>query len=218
MAGPLKIQMNDALSDLMTVVDHQIGQPTFALNFIARPDGDFRQSIGQVQEALAAELPAGVFTCPLDSLHLTVAPIIWARGTYDFDVRQWWANSTGTAIDELTTLTGDSSAFNLTCAGLEVHPGAIVVRFEPSPVLDALRDAVNASDMFKDVIVEKIDFTHVTMFRFETAQSLSGIATVVARHPIPHQDWMIDHFILTQEDVYPSLRCTDSARFDLAHP
>lgn len=202
----------------MTVVDHQIGQPTFALNFIAKPAEAFRRSIAHLQEALAVKLPAGVFTCPLDSLHLTVAPIIWARGTYDFDVRQWWANNKDAAIDELKSLAGDSSAFSLTCAGLEVHPGAIVLRFEPSAVLDALRNAVNESDTFKDVIVEKIDFTHVTLFRFETAHPLSDITETVAHHSVFHQDWMIDHLILTQEDVYPSLRCTDIARFDLTHP
>lgn len=203
-------------SEPMTVVDQQIGQPTFALNFIARPAGGFLDQIAQKQDALAADLPAGVFACPLDSLHLTVAPIIWARGTYDFDVRQWWASNAEVAIEDLTRLTSDSMAFKLTCAGLEVHPGAIVVRFNPSPVLNALRDRTNGSPMFKDIIVETIDFTHVTLFRFEKTLPMSDLAKVVEGHAVPQTDWVINDLVLCEEEIYPSLQCKDIARFDLA--
>jgi hypothetical protein len=214
--SPLDEEQSDAKPEELTVVDHQIGQSTFALNFIARPAGDFRQQIAAMQSALAADLPEGVFTCPVDSLHLTIAPIIWARGTYDFDVRQWSESNAEAAIDELSRLASDSSAFNLRCAALEVHAGAIVIRFEPSPVLDALRDTVNGSPMFKDVIVETIDFTHVTLFRFEDVMPLSDLAKVVVRHAVPQMDWAVDDLVLCQEEIYPSLQVTDITCIRLA--
>lgn len=203
-------------SEAVTVVDQQIGKPVFALNFIARPDGDFRHQIAQKQAALAADLPAGVFTCPLDSLHLTVAPIIWARGTYDFDVQQWWASNAEAATNELARLAGDSSAFKLTSAELEVHPGAIVLRLNPSSGLNALRQAINASPEFKDIIVETINFTHVTLFRFEEIMPISDLAKVVERHAVPRTNWAIDELILCQEEVYPSLQYTDITSIRLA--
>jgi len=213
--SPLDEEQSDAMPEELTVVDHQIGQSTFALNFIARPAGDFRQQIAAMQSVLAADLPEGVFTCPVDSLHLTIAPIIWARGTYDFDVRQWSESNAEAAIDELSRLASDSSVFNLTCAGLDVHPG-IVIRFEPSPVLDALRDTVNESPMFKDVIVETIDFTHVTLFRFEGVMPLSDLAKVIERHAVPQMDWAVDDLVLCQEEIYPSLQYTDITCIRLA--
>ena len=200
----------------MTVVDQQIGQFTFALNFIARPAGDFRQKVAAMQSTLAADLPGGVFACPLDSLHLTIAPLIWARGTYDFDVRQWWASNLDAGVQDLACLAAESSAFKLTCAGLEVHPGAIVILFNPSPVLDALRDTVNGCPMFRDVIVETIDFTHVTLFRFTDVMTISKIADMVGRHTVPQTDWAIENLVLCQEEIYPSLQCKDIARFELA--
>lgn len=214
--SPIGEDQLEAMPEEMTLVDQQIGQPTFALNFITRPAGDFRQQIAAMQSAMAADLPAGVFTCPLDSLHLTIAPIIWARGTYDFDVRQWWASNAEAGIEELARLSTDSPAFNLACAGLEVHPGAIVIRFNPSPVLNGLRDTVNGNPMFKDIIVETIDFTHVTLFRFEKTLPMSDLAKVVEGHAVPQTDWVINDLVLCEEDIYPSLQCKEIARFDLS--
>lgn len=213
--SPLDEDQPGVVPEEMTVVDQQIGQPTFALNFIARPAGEFRQRLADMQAGMAADLPGGVFTCPLDSLHLTIAPIIWARGTYDFDVRHWWAENADAGLKDLTRIASDSSAFSLICAELQVHPGAIVIRFNPSPVLDALRDAVNTSPMFKDVIVETIDFTHVTLFRFEKAMPISDLAEAVERHAVPQMDWAVNDLVLCQEEIYPSLECADITRIPL---
>lgn len=205
-----------AMPDVKAVSDPQIGQPTFAINFIARPDGPFRQALAQMQRGLAAELPAGVFTCPLDSLHLTVVPIIWARGAYDFDVRGWWDANEGRAIKELSGLVQQAEAFTLTFRGFDVLPSAIVARFEPHTVLNAMRDQIHHTSMFSDMLVEKIGFTHITVFRFETEVLLSDVTDVVQRRAAHETTWTIDHLTVCLEEIYPSLRCTDIAEFGLA--
>lgn len=201
--------------DRLTVPDHQIGQPTFAINFVARPDGVALEAMALSQAALAADLPAGVFTCPLDSLHLTVVPVIWARGTYDFDVRQWWESNAKAVADDLAQLARESGPFELKLKELDVLPGAIVARFEPSSTLDALRQKVHEHRTIKDVLVEKIDFTHVTLLRFEVEMPLFDLSKVVARHDVPRQMWSVDHLILCQEETYPSLVYQDVARLEL---
>lgn len=210
-----KTQPNLMTPDRMTIPDHQIGQPTFAINFIARPGGATRHAFAEIQQRLAADLPGGVFACPLDSLHLTVVPIIWARGTYDFDVRTWWADNAGEAIDELLSFTKESPGFTLTCAGIDVLPGAIVTRFNPNPALNALREKVHDCPTFKDMLVEKIDFTHVTVFRFKKELPFSSVTKVVERLAVPKAEWVIDHLTLCQETTYPSLQCADIARMEL---
>lgn len=202
--------------DKMTIPDHQIGQSTFAINFVARPDGAPRDAMAQIQAALAAELPAGVFTCPLESLHLTVAPLIWARGTYHFDVRQWWDANAGLVMEDLKQPVRESVPFTLKFRELGVLPGAVVARFEPSPILNALRQKIHGSPSVKDVLVEKIDFTHVTLFRFEAEMPLLNVAEIVARHEVSKQDWPVNHLILCQEQTYPSLAYQDIARIELA--
>ncbi|MEQ9446095.1 MAG: hypothetical protein RJS98_11055 [Rhodospirillaceae bacterium] len=208
--------LNQRSSGIATVADARINHPTFAINFIAQPDGAFRQSLAQTQQALAADMPSGVFACPLDSLHLTVVPLIWARGTYAFDVRQWWSDHLVASVDFLANLTGTSSVWTMICAGLEVYPSAIVLRFAPSPELIALRQQIYNSDKFEAVILEKPDFFHITLFRFEAAMPVSGIAGIVDRHTQMPPNWTIDQLQLCQEDVYPSLQTKQIASFQLA--
>lgn len=207
--------LDHAKTEALAIVDHQIGQPTFAINFIARPDGAIRHVFAEMQQALAADMPDGVFTCPLDSLHLTVVPIIWARGTYDFDIQEWWAAQAKDVTKELSGLANESQAFTLTCAGIDVLPGAIVVRFNPNPTLNALRGKVHRCPTFKDMLVEKIDFTHVTVFRFERELPLSSVTKIVERYALPKAEWAVDRLTLCQETTYPSLQCTDIARMEL---
>ncbi|MEQ8735596.1 MAG: hypothetical protein RIC29_11780 [Rhodospirillaceae bacterium] len=208
--------LNQQSSGITTAVDAHINQPTFAINFIAQPDGAFRQSLARMQQALAADMPPGVFTCPLGSLHLTVVPLIWARGTYAFDVRQWWSDHLVTSVDFLEGLCDKSSAVTMICAGLEVYPSAIVLRFEPSPALIALRQQIFNSGKFDAVILEKPNFFHITLFRFEVAMPLSDIAGIVDRHTQMPPNWTIDQLQLCQEDVYPSLQTKEIASFQLA--
>lgn len=202
-------------AEKLTVVDHQIGLPTFAINLIARPDGAVHQMMAQLQEVLAANLPAGVFTCPLDSLHLTVVPIIWARGTYDIDVQEWWSKNAAAVQADLIQTTVEARAMTLKCAGVDVLPGAIVIRFDPNDALNAFRESIHNTQSVMDVLVEKVDFTHVTVFRFEQELSLSHLTEIVKGHAIPKVAWAIDHLTLCQENIYPSLAYQDIARLEL---
>lgn len=214
MSPPSEAQA-EAQAEPKTEIDHQIGQPTFAINFIARPAGAFGETITEIQQALAADLPEGVYTCPVESLHLTIASLVWARGAYAFDVRQWWASNAAAAIGVVTGLAREPHPVILAVDGFDVFPGAMVVRFACSPIIEAMRQKIAETEIFHEGTVNIPDFTHLTLFRYEAVLPLSEITQVVDRHSFPDVNWDIDHLILCQEEIYPSLSYTDIATVPL---
>lgn len=198
-----------------TEIDGRIGQPTFAINLQANPDRASRATIAVMQDAIAAEMPAGVFRCPPETLHLTVFPIIWSRGAHGVDVRQLWAGMSPDFTSDLKRLARASPAFDLGGASLEVMPAAIILRFECSPVLEVLRDRISTMRRPTGVARRRPNLAHISLFRFETTMPLSPVAEAVAAHTPPRFCWTVDRLVLSREEIYPSLQTAILARFNL---
>ena len=198
-----------------THVDERIGQPTFAVNLQARPEKAVREPIAALQNAIQAEVPAGLFKCPPQTLHVTVFPVVWARGNYPFDVRQRWNDISAGAIEELKRVVSASSPFELTGASLETRHSAVILRFETDPVVTALRERISGLCLIEEMITQRPDLTHISLFRFETALPLPLVARVVAAHDVPELPWTVDRLVLCKEQTYPSLKSRDLAIFDM---
>lgn len=198
-----------------TEVDGRIGQPVFAVNLQGNPGGASRAAIAAIQEAVAAEMPAGVFRTPPETLHLTVFPIIWARGDQGADIRRTWAGISADFTRDLEWIADASPAFELRGAGLDVMPAAIVLRFERSPVLEALRERISQIRWPSGLAKRCPNLAHMTLFRFETAMPLSPLAEAVAAQAFPEPRWTVDRLVLSREMIYPSLKTAILAEFDL---
>ncbi|MBE9557911.1 MAG: 2'-5' RNA ligase family protein [Proteobacteria bacterium] len=198
-----------------TEADGRLGQPVFAVNLQANPGGASRAAIVAIQDAVAAEMSAGVFRTPPETLHLTVFPIVWARGDQGVDIRRTWAGISADFTRDLKRMADASPAFELRGARLDVMPAAIILRFEPSPALEALRERISAMRQPGGLATRRPNLAHMTLFRFETAMPLSPLAEAAAAQAFPEPRWTVDRLVLSREKTYPSLQTAILAEFDL---
>ena len=207
--------MPGPLSEQCTEIDRQIGQAVFAVNLQAKPDAACQETLATIQDAIAGRMPAGVYRCPPEALHLTVLPIVWVRGDYGLDIRARWADVADEAVEDLNRTARAAPAFELAGARLEVSRAAIFLRFESPPALEALRDGLLAIGRIGPFIRHRPNIVHVTLFRFEAAMPLAPLAETVAAVELPDLRWKVDRLVLCNEEQYPSLRYNILATFDL---
>ena len=168
----------------VTVPDHQIGQPTFAINIVVRPSPEVMQALVALQDRIEALAPEGTFhRVPAPTLHLSIYQPVWARTHHAAIVPQEWAGLEAETLMALQTLASQYEPFVLHQGEVQVGEKAIYLQFSPSAAMDRLRDEIEhyACDRFAGRHRPQIQ--HITLFRYHQAvplQVLVGMAVIIA--------------------------------------
>ncbi len=190
----------------VTVPDHQIGQPTFAINIVVRPSPEVMQALVALQDRIEALAPEGTFhRVPAPTLHLSIYQPVWARTHHAAIVPQEWAGLEAETLTALQTLASQYEPFVLHQGEVQVGEKAIYLQFSPSAAMDRLRDEIEhyACDRFAGRHRPQIQ--HITLFRYQQAVPLQPLAQGCAQLSPWRQAWSIDQLELGQETAYPLL-------------
>jgi len=198
-----------------TEPDPRIGTQVFAINLQIIPAPKALQEIVQLQKKLAAELPAGCFLCPSHSLHLSVLPVIWARGDYGADVRALWAATSRQIQNSLSEVLSRQKVFSLKADSIEGRAQAILLRLSEHQALFDIRRAAITLLERHGLAAAMPDLAHVTMFRFSQSFDLDLVHDVVSRIEQPPISWKVDRLLLMEEQTYPSLVSLQMAEYSL---
>ena len=190
----------------LTQPDIRIGKPVFAVNLQAFPTGPALDSLCGLQSALfQAVAGRGIYMCPRDSLHLTVLPIIWARGSYKDRPDKVWNSVSKDVIRLLSRNVDRYLEFSITFDDVLVSEQAIYLRYSKTEKLDDLRRTL--SNIIKDVDLEIgiPTITHTTLLRFNGELSLDDLEDGISNVSVRPHEWTISSTALSIERRYPSL-------------
>jgi len=174
--------------------------------------------ISQWLEGLNQRVPQGIYTMPLQSLHITV--LDWVAPLFDYggaDKRALYAQLYKTYEPVLRTTTDSMGTFDIQFSELKVTPGAIILVGQDDGQFAHLRDTfMNAVEM-PEGGKQPPTIIHSSLARFIAPQiKLSQVEDYVIEHPLdfiqtisefrlietrrePMQDFsVIDNFKLTR--------------------
>lgn len=189
-----------------TCVDCYVGMPTFAINLIAQPSSSVREAFLALQDAIWPAVSEGVlYRCPPDSLHLSVFQFVWARrvgGSADESV---WRSYQNHIVERLMALISSTDAFAVGRPSIAAGESAVILKFDPSPVLEALRDGISSIAGLSRLSIHRPTIQHVSIFRYYQEVPLHVIREACSNIPIADPVWPIEELRLVREKVYPSL-------------
>jgi hypothetical protein len=190
-----------------THVDSQVGLPTFAINLIARPGPLVHEKFSAIQDALSLAVPKGVlYRCPPSSLHLSVFQFVWARRIKESAADESvWSDHQNHIVERLNAVACLADAFVLDRPCILAGASAVILRFDPSPMLEALRDDISAITALSRLSINRPTIQHVSIFRYEQEVALHPIQQACDNLQLRDPDWAIDQLDLVREKVYPSL-------------
>jgi len=189
----------------LTEIDEMIRKPAFGINLQANPDGECLRDVKALQDDIESALPFGSFRIPGDSLHLSILPIIWARGNYGPNPETLWDSiKEEIKVDLKSDLEGERT-FSLEAESLMVFPTAIILRLGPHGQLETIRRAFMATLSKYELPFSMPDITHSTLFRFLKTTPFADIREVVHSVELPAIQWRVNRVVLSHESVYPSL-------------
>jgi hypothetical protein len=190
-----------------THMDSQVGLPTFGINLIARPRPLVSEKFSAIQDELSLAVPKGVlYRCPPSSLHLSVFQFVWARRIKESAADESvWSDHQNHIVERLNALACLADAFVLDRPCILAGASAVILRFDPSPMLEALRDDISAITALSHLSSNRPTIQHVSIFRYDQEVALNPIQHACNNVHIPHLVWTIDELELVREKVYPSL-------------
>jgi hypothetical protein len=189
-----------------TRVDRHVGLPTFAINLIARPSPLVQQQFSAIQDAISLATSEGVlYRCPARSLHLSVFHFVWARRIGESSDEFVWSENQNHITERLNAVASSTDAFMLGRPYIAASESAVILRFYPSPVLEALRDDICSIAGLSCLRTNRPTIQHVSIFRYQQEVSLHAIQEAGRNIPIADPGWTIEELRLVRENVYPSL-------------
>jgi CheY-like chemotaxis protein len=188
-------------------MDSQVGLPTFGINLIARPRPLVSEKFSAIQDALSLAIPKGVlYRCPLSSLHLSVFQFVWARRIRESAADESvWSGYQNHIVERLNAVASSTDAFAVGRPRILAGESAVILRFDPSPVLEALRDDISSIAGLGGLSTNRPTIQHVSIFRYDQEVAVNPIQQACNNVHIPHLVWTIDQLELVREKVYPSL-------------
>ena len=190
----------------VSIPDPQVGQPTFAIDIVARPAPAVAQALADLQDQIEAFAPAAALhRVPVSALHLSVYQLAWTRTPQIVVGPHDWAALEAATLAALRALSAPYPAFALQQAQLRVGDKAIYLQFSPDPALERLRDDMDgyAASRFPDRNRPQIQ--HITLFRSREALPLAPLVQACSALPAWQQTWRIDQLELVHETAYPLL-------------
>ncbi|WP_460480983.1 hypothetical protein [Comamonas humi] len=202
---------------VVTLADSQVGCPTFAINVLAYPPGSVQRRLSDMQDAIESMAPTGsLYRCPATTLHLSVFQFVWARSPVGAMDRSAWLGRQGQTVKALTRIASSSSSFVLSQERIHAGESAVFLRFDPSPLLEQLRDGIAAFAADDFPACNRPGIQHITLFRYRQQVALSLVEAACQRAPAFCEEWKVDRLELVQENVYPALNVDVIGAFQLA--
>lgn len=189
-----------------TIPDSQVGQPTFAIDIVARPAAAVAQALAVLQDQIEALAPAEAWhRVPVSALHLSVYQLVWTRTPQIVVGPKEWAALEADTLAALLAMAAPYPAFVLQQAQLRVGNKAIYLEFSPTLALERLRDDMDgyAASRFPDRNRPQIQ--HITLFRYREALPWQPLVQACSAWPAWQQTWRIDQLELVHETAYPLL-------------
>lgn len=198
--------------------DPLIGQRVYGINLQAPASPAAESWVAEWQDAAKAALSTGaLFFTPLRSLHITIFPVVWVRGTYSADPRTIWRGASSRAVAAIAVIANSTSPFTLLAKALRATEDAIILECDTPPELKDLRMNLAASLAQTDLGCRTPQITHLTLARFTRALPLAGIGSALLKFELRRFECAIDRMTLSRELVYPSLQTRMLRTFDLTN-
>ena len=201
-----------------TIEDERIGKSVFAINLQALPSQTDVSNTVTLQKKIYSLVPSGLYTCPPHSLHISIFPIIWARGNYSVDPKQYWNDASVSVLSRLSEVTSNKNEICLIAKGIEVFDSAVVLKFEENGLIEELRTSIKTTEELKMLPKSQTTLTHTTLFRFTEVFDVSQLKIRIAEIPVDEINWTISNIELNQEIEYPSLKKAIIKNFRLKKP
>jgi hypothetical protein len=196
--------------------DPLIGQRVYGINLQAPASLTAANWIDEWQEAAKAVLSTEtVFFTPLRSLHVTILPIVWVRGTYPDDPRNIWRNASSHAKAAIAAIANGTLPFKLLAKALRATADAIILECDTPMELKVLRTKLAASLAQTGLCCQAPRITHVTLARFTRAVPLTTIRLAMLDTELSRFECVFDRIMLSRELVYPSLQTRTLRTFPL---
>ena len=189
-----------------TIKDKRIGKRVFAINLQALPSQTDVSNTVTLQKKIFSLVPSGLYACPPHSLHVSISPIIWARGNYSVDLQQFWYDASVSVLSRLCEVTTNKNEICLIAKGIEVFDSAVVLKFEENGLIEELRKSIETTEELKMLPKSQMTLTHATLFRFTEVFDISQQKIQIAEIPVDEINWTISNIELNQEIEYPSLK------------
>jgi hypothetical protein len=196
--------------------DPLIGQRVYGINLQAPVSLTAANWVDEWQEAAKAPLSSkAVFFTPLRSLHVTILPIVWVRGTYPGEPRNIWRRASARTKAAIAEVAKGIFPFKLLATALRLTADAIILECDTTMELKALRTKLAASLAQTDLCCRTPQITHLTLARFTRAVPLTTIRPAVLDTELSGFECVIDRITLSRELVYPSLQTRTLRTFPL---
>lgn len=126
---------------LKTIADDIWGQPCLAFHVQPHLTPETQDSLGQIQEALAAQWPHPLYTAPPEALHQTLYALANVKDR--FDKEGYWQSIAEPCSEILDSLCRDHGPIELIYSHLKVTDTAIIaVATESSGLIEAIRHRI----------------------------------------------------------------------------
>ena len=216
-ADRFRSAMRKGLADeIHTRPDPLIGQRVYGINLQAPASSIAARWVDEWQGAAKAVLSTEtVFFTPLRSLHITIFPIIWVRGTYPSDPRSIWRRASSRAVAAMAAIANSTSGFALQAKVVRATEDAIILECDTPVELKGLRKNLAVSFAETGLGCRTPQITHLTLARFTRAVPLTAIRSAILNLELPRFECAIDRMTLSRELVYPSLQTRMLRTFDL---
>jgi hypothetical protein len=187
--------------------DPLIGQRVYGINLQAPASLTAANWVDEWQKAAKAAFSTeAVFFTPLPSLHVTILPILWVRGTYPGEPRNIWRSASSRTKAAIAAIANGTFPFQLLAKALRATADAIILECDTPIELEALRANLAASLAQTGLCCQTPQITHLTLARFTRAVPLATIRPAILDSGLSRFECVIDRITLSRELVYPSLQ------------
>ena len=186
-----------------TQIDSRIGLPVFGVSLIALPPARVRHRLSEIQDLIEAAAPQDcLYRCPAATLHLSVFHFVWTRRPQGAGGQAEWEKGKAGILAAIAAMTSSMRPFTLGRGTVQVGDAAIFLKFDASPAIERLRDAL--AGIATPSCASRPAIQHVSLFRYRRNVPVQTVQEACAGLP-PFGDWEVDALQLAHEKVYPSM-------------
>jgi hypothetical protein len=175
-----------------------------------------RAALAQISSQLARHVPAGLWSAPAGTLHVTCTSLISPRDdSYDKD--QYWSRISSLVAEGVRQIESEVPAFRLHFGSLRVTDRAVVVLADHEPwvaharaIMARLIPSPEASPRSQPATI------HASLCRYSEAARLPRDLRDLAEGHQPDIWATIDTLVLVRETIYPSLKAETMMSASLA--
>jgi hypothetical protein len=200
----LRTAHRDAVAGNAVATDPLWQASCVAFNIQVLLPPEVRAGLAEVQEALL-ECEPTLLRCPVETLHISVIPILAVRVDYHADKHELWRENGATWLKVVDTVARSTSPIEIAYRDVVATDVAVVVVAGPADRLNGFRGALADALTLPAESPPVPSLVHTTIFRYggplrDPARFLAAIDKFRLDLPL-----RITELAVTQEIVYPSL-------------